>query len=526
MFRLRASRLVAPSFAFLLLLLGQARSVRADDDVLLQAFWWDSPQGWWKTLHENAYDFAKAGFRRVWIPPVSKDAAGGYGMGYGTYDGYDLGEYDQMGTIPTRFGTRQELQDMTWRMNELGLDPIGDMNLTHRNGGQDEAAPDGSHTWTKFNFPHERFQLSWWDFQHGHIEWKFGEHLNYWNDYVRHGLKEWGTWLTDTIGLKGYRIDQAKGLDPAYLREFLGHGSMYGKFAVSEYWDTNLDKLDEYVHASGAKVFDFPLFYKLQEMANDHAGFFDMRRLVGAGYVSRNPYGAVTFVENHDTDRSQPISFDKMMAYSYILFSEGTPTVFLKDYWEYGMKGQIDPLVAIRRTLLAGGTRTLYADQNLLVLQRDGWDGQPGGVLVLNNHGQDTRSAWVSVKPEWSGQDLVDHTGNQGNRPVQGDGRVELSAGPRGYAIYSIKIPGFDAKNASFAPGPDPRAQAADGIPLDLAKADPALVRAHASPVSGAVQRDGQVDVKTDGVLGALGKSDALKDRIDAATTIGAEDGR
>src|SRR5581483_12297353 len=115
--------------------------------------------------------------------------------------------------------------------------------------------------------------------------WKFGENMNYWKDYVRHELKEWGSWVTDAIGLKGYRVDQAKELDADYLREWLGHGSMYGKFAVSEYFDGNMDKLDEYVRKSGAKVFDFPLFFTLREMANDCAGFFDMRRLVNAGYV-------------------------------------------------------------------------------------------------------------------------------------------------------------------------------------------------------------------------------------------------
>jgi alpha-amylase len=281
---------------------------------------------------------------------------------------------------------------------------------------------------------------------------------------------------------------------------------MQGKYAVSEYFDVDFAKLSNYVRRSGTKVFDFPLFFKLKEMANDRDGSFDMRNLIGASYAARDPYNAVTFVENHDTDMSQPIVTDKMMAYAYIMFTEGSPTVFLKDYWQYGLKTQIDPLIAIRRTLLAGKTTTLHADNNLLVLQRDGWDGQPGGVLVLNNHSQETRSAWVSVKPEWAGQDLVDHTGNQMSRPVQQDGRVELSAGPRGYAIYSIKVPGFDAKSANFAP------QAVN------ATAD-----------SRAVERDGRdaTNINTTGVLGALAEEDkGILERIEAKTTIGAEDGR
>ena len=122
-----------------------------------------------------------------------------------------------------------------------------------------------------------------------------GENLDYWKDYVRHELKEWGHWVTNAIGLKGYRIDQAKELHPEYLREWLGHGAMYDKFSVSEYFDGNVDKLEDYAKRSGSKVFDFALFFTLREMANDRAGFFDMRKLVSAGLLARNSNLAVTF---------------------------------------------------------------------------------------------------------------------------------------------------------------------------------------------------------------------------------------
>src|SRR5262245_5767473 len=53
----------ACAFALLLLLAAPAARAHADDDVLLQGFWWDSPQDWWNKLRRNAYDFAKSGFR-------------------------------------------------------------------------------------------------------------------------------------------------------------------------------------------------------------------------------------------------------------------------------------------------------------------------------------------------------------------------------------------------------------------------------------------------------------------------------
>jgi alpha-amylase len=42
--------------------------------------------------------------------------------------------------------------------------------------------------------------------------------------------------------------------------------------------------------------------------------------------VERNPYKAVTFVTNHDTDEI----YNKQLAYAYILTHEGYPTLFTK----------------------------------------------------------------------------------------------------------------------------------------------------------------------------------------------------
>lgn len=41
--------------------------------------------------------------------------------------------------------------------------------------------------------------------------------------------------------------------------------------------------------------------------------------------------------DNHDTDRSQPIVIDKLLAYAYILTHEGVPCIFWKDYYNGGL---------------------------------------------------------------------------------------------------------------------------------------------------------------------------------------------
>ena len=46
----------------------------------------------------------------MWLPPCGKGAAGGLDVGYSAYDLYDLGEFDQKGSVVrTKYAaTRQE----------------------------------------------------------------------------------------------------------------------------------------------------------------------------------------------------------------------------------------------------------------------------------------------------------------------------------------------------------------------------------------------------------------------------------
>ena len=76
--------------------------------VMLQAFFWDCPRvdkkefQWWTYVRQQIPSLANAGFTSLWLPPVHKAAnLAGPSMGYDPYDYYDLGEFDQKGSIPT-----------------------------------------------------------------------------------------------------------------------------------------------------------------------------------------------------------------------------------------------------------------------------------------------------------------------------------------------------------------------------------------------------------------------------------------
>ena len=67
---------------------------------------------WWDHLAAQANDFRTAGFTAIWLPPVLKTSAGAHSGadGYGPFDDCDIGSKSQMGTVPTRFGSREQLQ--------------------------------------------------------------------------------------------------------------------------------------------------------------------------------------------------------------------------------------------------------------------------------------------------------------------------------------------------------------------------------------------------------------------------------
>jgi len=116
----------------------------AQDDVMMQAFYWDVPVKkelkdgfWWDNLTDKAESLAAAGITAIWVPPPSKGNFGINDMGYGVYDHYDLGNYEQKGTIETRFGSRAELEAMLKKMHENNIAVYADIVLNHIFGGEE-----------------------------------------------------------------------------------------------------------------------------------------------------------------------------------------------------------------------------------------------------------------------------------------------------------------------------------------------------------------------------------------------------
>ena len=73
-------------------------------------------------------------------------------MGYDPTDYFDLGDYNQNGTIETRFGSKTELTGLISEAHAQNMEVYADIVLNHNSGGQLETNQyTGTQTWTDFS---------------------------------------------------------------------------------------------------------------------------------------------------------------------------------------------------------------------------------------------------------------------------------------------------------------------------------------------------------------------------------------
>lgn len=368
-----------------------------DNGVLFQFFHWHRAADGtlWSELAAQAPRLATAGFTSVWLPPAGKGGGGGIDVGYGVYDLFDLGEFDQKGSVRTKYGTKAELLAAIGAAQAAGMQVYADVVFNHRDRadekelvwGQpmdwdDRNRPVGPweqfEAWTKFTFPgrggrYSTFQWFWWCFdalsynaftqnasrlyrlkdrsfetevsqEHGNYDYLLANDLDMGEDLVRGELKWWGEWFLKETGVDGFRIDAVKHIRSSWFPEWLGHvrGKAQGKelFAVGEYWSQDVDDLHLYLERTGGtlSLLDVPLHYRFHYASRAGSGF-DMRTILDRTLMKEQPAKAVTFVDNHDTQPFESLfspvePWFKPHAYALILLRrEGYPCVFYGDYY-------------------------------------------------------------------------------------------------------------------------------------------------------------------------------------------------
>ena len=110
-----------------------------ENKTLMQYFeWYLRPENkLWNKAIANAQYLSAIGITDVWLPPAYKGAGGKYDVGYSAYDLYDLGEFDQKGSIETKYGTKEEYINAIKKLHENGIRVYADIVLNHKIGADE-----------------------------------------------------------------------------------------------------------------------------------------------------------------------------------------------------------------------------------------------------------------------------------------------------------------------------------------------------------------------------------------------------
>jgi alpha-amylase len=383
-----------------------ARKADAEfNGTMMQWFHWYLPNdgNHWNRLKAQVADLAKAGITALWLPPAYKGQGGASDVGYGAYDLFDLGEFNQKNTIRTKYGTKDEYAAGVKAARAARLQVYADVVFNHKMGGdaeeEFEAIPfdpnnrdrplgnaETIKSWTRYDFPGRGNQYSsmkwrWWhfdsvdynsrrpdykavyrmkdksfetkvDLRGGNYDYLMGCDLDMNHPEVRGELKYWGEWMLDTIGVDGFRLDAIKHIQGDFFNEWLDHlEARAGRelFTVGEYWSEDFGALSWYIGNAGGRLnlFDVPLHYNFHR-ASKAGGGYDMRKILDGTLMQNLPLFAVTFVDNHDTQPLQALesiveAWFKPLAYALILLrAEGYPSIFYPDYYgaHYQDKGR------------------------------------------------------------------------------------------------------------------------------------------------------------------------------------------
>lgn len=364
--------------------------------VMMQYFHWYQPNdgSLWKEVRDTVETLAELGVTSLWLPPAYKGAAGGFDVGYGVYDLFDLGEFDQKGSIRTKYGTKDEYLEAIAAAHQAGIRIYADIVFNHRLGG-DEAEevkatpfnPDNRgqaigdyqtiKAWTHFNFAGRQGQYStmewhWWhfsavdhnsynpdeqaiylfegksfdnhvDLEKGNFDYLMGCNLDMDHPEVLGELEYWGEWYVNTTQVDGFRFDGVKHIQTDFFVKWLNAISEKTQkeiFSVAEYWSYDVNVLHYFIDMTGGKIslFDAPLHYNFH-LASKQGKDYDLRQIFDNTLVKEKPTLAVTLVDNHDSQPLQSLesvveSWFKPLGYALIMLREaGYPCIFYPDYY-------------------------------------------------------------------------------------------------------------------------------------------------------------------------------------------------
>lgn len=341
-----------------------------DNDVMMQAFWWDSfsdsrisnSSSYYKFLSNQIITLSNAHIDLVWLPPISEAE----GMGYHPRKLFDFNSLH---------GSKIELEELLEIIKSRKMHAMADLVFNHR---------VGTLNWTDFTEPAwscESICINDEGFTNpdafgtepcGDLDegegWGGARDLNHKSIEVQEGLKDYLLRLKN-LGFDSWRYDFVKGFPAKYIGEYNESTPYY--YSVGEYWDGDTDVLKRWVDQTSSTAsnqtteksaaFDFALKYKLKEALIDK-NFQVLNDNIALSNF--NGYGrkSVTFLDNHDTGCINRPECDNLFSknineintgYAYLLTHPGIPMIWIYHYLFSDTTGElkrdIEELIEIRK---------------------------------------------------------------------------------------------------------------------------------------------------------------------------------
>lgn len=481
-----------------------------ENQTLMQYFEWYLPDDGqhWSRLAEDAPNLAAKGIRKVWMPPAFK-GTGSNDVGYGVYDLFDLGEFDQKGTVRTKYGLKEEYLRAIEALSQNGIEAIADVVLNHKAAADykerftvvevdpndrnvEISEPFEIEAWMHFAFPgrnktYNDFEWHWYHFtgtdydaknnrsgifliqgdnkgwaddelvdnENGNYDYLMYADIDFKHPEVIQNLYDWAHWFIESTGVHGFRLDAVKHIDSFFMKNFIRDiTEKYGDdfYVFGEFWNSDETANNDYLENIDYRfdLVDVKLHHNLCDASKSGADY-DLRTIFDQTLAKNHPESAVTFVDNHDTQRGQALEstieeWFKPAAYALILLREaGLPCVFYGDY--YGISGEfaqesfqelLDKLLDIRLNLAYGEQTDYFDNANCIGWTRQGKDdGQPIAVLISNDQ---AASKSMLVGPEWAGREFSDYLGNSSQIvTIDDQGWGEFPVEEKSVSVWSVR---------------------------------------------------------------------------------------
>ena len=464
--------------------------------IIMQYFEWhmDCQQNLWNVIAERASELADMGITALWLPPAFKGIGGKNEVGYGVYDVYDLGEFDQKGTVKTKYGSKDEYLNCIMTLKQNGIESYADIVLNHKMGADMlQTIPATKVDWgnhnqqisdqetvrvaTKFTFPGRKhkysdFEWNWTHFdgidyddkskekaifkfkdknwsgavdeEFGNYDYLMGADIDFANPEVVEECLNWGKWYIEFTQIDGFRLDAVKHINANFYKNWittLRKEEEKELFTVGEYWSGDVSKLHRYLTEVEGQIslFDVPLHYNFSVASKD--GIYDLTKIFDRTLVKENSSKAVTFVDNHDTQPGQSLQsfverWFKPAAYSLILLrNEGYPCVFYGDF--YGIPHdniepvkELETLITLRKEKAYGKQIDYFDNPHCIGWTRQGDSEHIKSGLAVIISNAGDCEKRMEIGKEFSGEKFIDAVGLCND---------EVIIDEYGYGVFKVK---------------------------------------------------------------------------------------